>query len=45
LEESLLFPEMVAELNKEKRDKIAILYKEGEKILKIIVSSLKTLRK
>ena len=45
VDESLYFLEMLVEFNKEKRDKIAILYKEGEELLKIIVSSLKTLRK
>ena len=45
LDESLFFLEMIVEFNKDKRDKIAILYKEGEEILKIIVTSLKTLRK
>ncbi len=44
-DESLFFLELIVEFNKEKRDKIAILYKEGEEILKIIVASLKTLRK
>ena len=45
LDESLFFLELIVEFNKEKRDKIAIIYKEGEEILKIIVASLKTLRK
>ncbi len=45
LDESLFFLEMIVEFNKNKRDKIVILYKEGEELLKIIVSSLKTLRK
>ena len=45
MDESLFFLEMIAEFNKDKREKIAILYKEGEEILKIIVASLKTLRK
>ena len=44
-DESLFFLEMIVEFNKDKRDKIALLYKEGEEILKIIVASLKTLRK
>ncbi len=35
---------MIVEFNKEKRDQISILYKEGEELLKIIVASLKTLR-
>ena len=42
IDESLFFLELIAEFNKEKRNKIAILYKEGEEILKIIVASLKT---
>jgi four helix bundle protein len=45
MDESLFFLEMIVEFNKDKREKIAILYKEGEEILKIIVASLKTLRK
>lgn len=45
IDESLFFLELIVEFNKEKRNKIAILYKEGEEILKIIVASLKSLRK
>ena len=45
MDESLFFLEMIAEFNKDKREKIAIIYKEGEEILKITVASLKTLRK
>ncbi len=45
LDESLFFLEMIVEFNKAKRDKIAKIYKEGEELLKIIVASLKTLRK
>ena len=45
MDESLFFLEMIVEFNKDKRDKIAILYKEGEEILKIVAASLKTLRK
>lgn len=45
LDESLFFLELIVEFNKDKRDKIAIIYKEGEELLKIIVASLKTLRK
>ena len=44
-DESLFFLELIVEFNKDKRNKIALLYKEGEEILKIIVASLKTLRK
>ena len=36
---------MIAEFNKDKKEKITILYKEGEELLKMIVASLKTLRK
>jgi hypothetical protein len=45
LDESLFFLEMIVEFNKDKRDKIAIIYKEGEELLKMIVASLKTLKK
>ncbi len=45
LDESLFFLDMIVEFNKDKRDKIAIIYKEDEELLKIIVASLKTLRK
>ena len=44
-DEALYFLELIVEFNKDKRSKIALLYKEGEEILKIIVASLKTLRK
>ena len=45
LDESLFFLELIAEFNKDKREKIAILYKDGDEILKIIVSTLITLKK
>ena len=45
IDESLFFLELIVEFNKTLRNKIAILYKEGEEILKIIVASLKTMRK
>jgi four helix bundle protein len=45
LDESLFFLELIVEFNKDKRNKIVILYKEGEEILKMIVGSIKTLRK
>lgn len=45
LDESLFFLELIVEFNKDKRNKIAILYKEGQEILKMIVASIKTLRK
>jgi hypothetical protein len=41
MDESLFFLEMTAEFNKDKRDRIAILYKEGEELLKTTVASLK----
>ncbi len=45
IDESLFFLELIVEFNKSKRDKIAMLYREGEELLKIIVASIKTLRK
>ena len=45
IDESLFFLELIVEFNKVLRNKIAILYKEGEEILKIVVASLKTMRK
>ncbi len=45
IDESLFFLELIVEFNKDHRNKIALLYKDGEEILKIIVASLKTLRK
>jgi len=45
IDESLFFLELIVEFNKDLRNKIAILYKEGEEILKIVVASLKTMRK
>ena len=45
IDESLFFLEMIVEFNKDKRDKIAEIYKEGEQLLKVVVSTLKTLRK
>ncbi len=45
LDESHFFLELIVEFNKTKRDKIAVIYKEAEELLKIIVSSLNTLRK
>lgn len=47
LEESggALFFQMIVGSNKYRRDRIAILYNEGEEFLKIIVGLLKTLRK
>jgi four helix bundle protein len=45
LDESLFFLELIVEFNKDKRDKIALIYKEGEELLKVVVVTLKTLRK
>lgn len=45
IDESLFFLELIVEFNKDLRNKIAVLYKEGEEILKIVVASLKTIRK
>jgi four helix bundle protein len=45
IDESLFFLELIVEFNKEKRSRVATIYKEGEELLKIIVASLKTLRK
>jgi four helix bundle protein len=45
LDESLFFLEMIVEFNMGKRDKIAKIYKEGEELLKVVVGTLKTLRK
>src|SRR5213083_131261 len=40
LDESLLFLELLAEFNKSFETEINVLYKEGETLLKIIVSSI-----
>ncbi|MBP6024535.1 four helix bundle protein [Ferruginibacter sp.] len=45
LDESLFFLELLVAFNEKFRDEIAILYKEGESILKIIVASIKSSRK
>ncbi len=45
LDELLFFLELIVEFNKDKRNKIVILCKEGEEILKIIDASIKTIRK
>ena len=45
LDESLFFLELIVEVNRNKREKIALIYNEGEELLKIIVASLKTSRK
>jgi len=41
----VFFLKMIVEFNKDRRDKIAEIYKEGEQLLKMVVASLKTLRK
>lgn len=43
-DESLLWIELLAEFNKNKKTNFIKLYKDGEEILKIIVSSIKTIR-
>ncbi len=45
LDESLLWLELLAEFNKSKRQFFVNIYKEGETLLKIIVSTIKTSRK
>ena len=45
LDESLFFLELIMDFNKDKKEKIAKIYKEGEQLLKMVVASLKTLRK
>ncbi|HMG83307.1 MAG TPA: four helix bundle protein [Ferruginibacter sp.] len=44
LDESLFFLEMLAEFNKEKKNNIIPIYKEGEELLKIVVASIKKSR-
>ena len=44
LDETLFFLELLVELNPELREKIAIIYKEGNELLSIIVASINTLR-
>ena len=45
LDECLFFLELIVEFNKSEGEKIALIYNEGEELLKIIVASLKTSRK
>jgi len=45
LDESLFFPELTEALNQKLKIEIDILLKEGNQLLSIIVSALKTLRK
>ena len=42
LDESLFFWELIAEFNKDKRERIVLLYKAGDALLKIIVSDRKS---
>jgi hypothetical protein len=44
-DESLLFLELLVVFNEKFRDEIAILYKESETLLKIIVASIISSRK
>lgn len=45
LDESLFFLELLVAFNNKFRDEIAVLYIEGETLLKIIVASIKSSRK
>jgi four helix bundle protein len=45
LDETLFFLELLAELNPELTEKIAIIHKEGNELLSIIVAAINTLRK
>lgn len=45
LDETLFFLELLTELNPELTEKIAIIHKEGNELLSIIVASINTLRK
>jgi hypothetical protein len=42
---AFIFLKLLTEFNKEKKDRIAVIYNEGEELLKIVVTSLNTLRK
>jgi four helix bundle protein len=44
LDETLFFLELPVELNPELSEKIAIIYKEGNELLSIIVAAINTLR-
>ncbi|MFB9841725.1 four helix bundle protein [Mucilaginibacter ginsenosidivorans] len=44
LDETLYFMELLVELNPELKEKIDIIYKEGNELLSIIVAALNTLR-
>jgi four helix bundle protein len=45
LDETLFFLELLVELNPDFKEKITIIYKEGNELLSIIVASINTLRK
>jgi four helix bundle protein len=44
LDESLLFLELLLEFNQSLKNKIDIIYKEGEELLKIIVATIQSAR-
>ncbi|GAC1302613.1 MAG: four helix bundle protein [Mucilaginibacter sp.] len=44
LDETLFFLELLVELNPELTEKIAVIYKEGNELLSIIVAAINTLR-
>jgi len=44
LDESMFFLELLVELNPELKEKIAVIYKEGNELLSIIVAAINTLR-
>lgn len=45
LDESLFFLELLAHFNEDKKEQIRTIYSNGDGLLKIIVATLKTLRK
>ena len=44
LDETLFFMELLVELNPELKEKIDVIYKEGNELLSIIVAAINTLR-
>lgn len=44
LDESLLFLELLTEFNESHKNEIAIIYKDGEELLRIIVASINSAR-
>jgi four helix bundle protein len=44
LDESLFFMELIEAMNPQTKERISILYKEGNELLSIVVASLKTLK-